>query len=497
VFEAAELGNRTSKEEFEEAVPALRAELLNLQFELSRADFPVLVVATGDDRAGCEELFDLIHEWMDARLIDAHAFHAPSDEEQERPLFWRYWRRLPPRGRMGVFHGSWAASAIVERIRGDLSRKDFERRVDQILQLEQTLADDGTLILKFMLHIPREELEKRARKAGRSERRWWTDDADLQMLDTWDEAAPVIQEYVRRTSTAWAPWIVVESTDARWRSLTVMRAVAEALRARLDREAAPRQATAPVHTTGTGAGRLAAVDLNVSLDRDEYKKRLRKAQERFHDLVRHASGRNVTPVLVFEGWDAAGKGGAIRRLTRSIPSVLTRVEQVAAPSEEERAHHYLWRFWNRLPRAGRVVIFDRSWYGRVLVERVEGFATPAEWARAYSEINAFEEQLVEHGWPVLKFWLHLDPDVQLARFQEREATPFKKYKITDEDYRNRDKWDAYLGAVDEMIARTSTELAPWTIVEANDKRWARVKVAETVCEHLEAFGKGGKRGKKR
>ena len=191
-------------------------------------------------------------------------------------------------------------------------------------------------------------------------------------------------------------------------------------------------------------------------------------------------------VAVFEGWDAGGKGGAIRRLTRGLDARDYRVVPIAAPTEDERAHHYLWRFWRYLPRRGRITIFDRSWYGRVLVERVEGFAAEDEWRRAYSEINDFEAQLTDFGTVLLKFWLHITPDEQLRRFEERQGIGYKQWKITDEDWRNREKWALYESAVQDMVERTSTSAAPWTLVEGNSKRYARLKVLRTVCDALEA-----------
>ena len=191
-------------------------------------------------------------------------------------------------------------------------------------------------------------------------------------------------------------------------------------------------------------------------------------------------------ILALEGWDAAGKGGAIRRVTHALDARMYRVIPIAAPTDEERAHHYLWRFWRHLPRLGRITIYDRTWYGRVLVERAEGFASEAEWMRAYKEINEFEEQLTEHGIVLVKYWLHISADEQLERFKERETAPWKQYKITPEDYRNREKMNLYEQAASDMIARTSTEFSPWTLVEANDKRYARIKVLRTLCDRLDA-----------
>ena len=229
---------------------------------------------------------------------------------------------------------------------------------------------------------------------------------------------------------------------------------------------------------------LDGVDLTSTLDSRAYEARLAELQGRLHRRVDRARPKGITSVLVFEGWDAAGKGGVIRRITGALDVGEYHLAPIAAPSDEELAHHYLWRFWRRLPRPGKVVIFDRSWYGRVLVERVEGLTPEAVWQRAYEEINDFEANLVERGFVLEKFWLHVDREEQLRRFTEREKTSYKKYKITDEDHRNRERWDDYVSAVDDMVAHTSTDIAPWRLVPANDKRFARIAVLEAICDAL-------------
>jgi polyphosphate kinase 2 (PPK2 family) len=235
--------------------------------------------------------------------------------------------------------------------------------------------------------------------------------------------------------------------------------------------------------------------MTKKIDKDKVDERIAVFQGTLNQLQRRAYKNRVSTIMVFEGWDAAGKGGAIRRVTAALDARDYRVIPIAAPSDEERAQHYLWRFWRHLGRAGRVTIFDRSWYGRVLVERVEGFASEKEWMRAYAEINQFEDQLVDRGVVLVKYWLHVTKDEQLRRFKEREATPHKQWKLTPEDWRNRDRWQAYEDAVNDMIERTSTRDAPWTLVEANDKSYARLKVLETMCDRLErGLGKRVRRG---
>ncbi len=226
------------------------------------------------------------------------------------------------------------------------------------------------------------------------------------------------------------------------------------------------------------------MDLSQTLDREDYKLKLANYQSRLQDLAWQAYRQKRSVVAVFEGWDAAGKGSAIRRVTRAIDPRLYRLIQFAAPTDEERAHHYLWRFWRQLQRDGRSTFFDRSWYGRVLVERVEQFATEDEWQRAYSEINQFEQQLVEHGSIVLKFWIHIGKDEQLRRFKARELEAHKRYKITEDDWRNREKWHDYEVAVDQMVSHTSTRHAPWTLISGNDKPYARIQILKTFCKSM-------------
>jgi len=228
------------------------------------------------------------------------------------------------------------------------------------------------------------------------------------------------------------------------------------------------------------------IDLTLKIDKKDYEDKLQKLQLKLWGLTWKANQQKISTVVVFEGWDAAGKGGCIRRITKGIDSRLYQVIQVSAPTDEEKAHHYLWRFWRHVPRFGFVTIYDRSWYGRVLVERAENLATSEEWGRAYSEINDFEEQLTQHGRIVIfKFWLHISKDEQLRRFKERESNPLKQYKISEEDWRNREKWDVYKDAVDDMVAKTSTDIAPWHIIPAEDKYFARIRVLETICDQLE------------
>jgi len=491
MFEAAELGRRVAKRDYEAQIPELRAGLLEAHRELRRSKVPVVVIVSGADGAGKGETVNRLHEWLDPRGLETHVFgvEPDSDEERERPPFWRFWRALPARGRIGILFGSWYTRPIVRRAYGEIGKARLEVELGRIAFFEQMLASDGALVVKFWLHLARKAQRKRLEELERrAKTRWRVSPVDWKHVKLYETFARVSERAISRTDAACAPWHVVEAADHRYRHIAVGRTLLDAMKAAIAGQRAapaPRPATTPPSGREASASVLDRVDLSRRLTEAEYDERMARLQARLGRLGRAAWEKKRSSVFVFEGWDAAGKGGAIRRLTESLEAKLYRVIPIAAPSDEERAHHYLWRFWRQIPRAGFVTIYDRSWYGRVLVERVEGFATEAEWMRAYLEINDFEEQLAEHGIVLAKLWVHLSRDEQLRRFQHRQGTAYKQHKITDEDWRNREKWDAYEAAVDDMLARTSTRHAPWTLVAGDDKRFARVQVLETACRRIE------------
>ena len=487
MFEAVEIGHRLSKAAHQKQIPDLRVGLINAQYDLQQADFAVVILLSGNDRIGCDALLHNLHDLMDGRYMRTNALGRPTTEELERPRFWRYWRALPRRGQIGVFLGGWPLNAIHEHVSGRLKNAALERRLENIRRFEQALVDDGVLLLKFWLHLPKRVFKKRLKAAKKNPREAWRIEAeDWRAYEVYDDAIEVAERVVRQTDTGDAPWRLVESADARYRDATVAQAILAALSQRLKGHAVtpdlPPPAIFPVEAPSTI---LDTVDLSKSLSRDDYRRQRAKYQSKLSRLSDQAAQQGVSSVLVFEGWDAAGKGGVIRRLTAAMNPERYNVFPVSAPTPEELAHPYLWRFWRRLPRAGHVTIFDRSWYGRVLVERVEALASEAEWRRAYSEINDFEEQLSDRGVILLKFWLHIDPEEQLRRFRDREATPYKKYKITQEDYRNREQWPLYEQAAHDMILHTSTDYAPWRLIPSNNKRWARIEALKTYCQQLD------------
>jgi len=507
MFETAELGRKITKEEFDEKVQDLRIELLELQQELRTCDFPVIIVVAGVDGAGKGGTVNSLNEWMDSRWIDNNAYIRHSDEEAERPPYWRYWRDLPPKGKMGIFLSSWYSSPLIDRVYGKIDKPEYDERLDRIKIFEKTLADDGALILKFWMHLGKDAQKKRLKKLEKDPlQSWRVTETDWKHWRLYDNFISAAERLIMRTSKGHAPWSIVEGADARYRSITVAEQIRDAITRHMDQRKHQAEAllqlkekqTPNIKTDKTVIANhdapvqplpyatvLSHLDMRKTVDKETYKQELKTQQGRLNALARQATKSGISTLLLFEGSDAAGKGGAIRRITGALDARVFRVLPFAAPNDEERAHHYLWRFWRHMSRAGRVTIFDRSWYGRVLVERVEKFAREEEWRRAYAEINDFEEQIVDHGTVLLKFWIHISPDEQLERFKAREVTPWKQWKLTDEDWRNREKWAEYEESVNDLVEKTSTSNAPWTMVEGNDKKYARLKIITKVCDALE------------
>ena len=493
MFESAEMGHAISKAAFARRVPLLRQDLLEAQFDvLERAKFPVLVLINGVEGAGKGETAHTLSEWMDSRHIITHGFGEHTDEERARPPMWRFWRALPPKGKVGIFFGSWYTDPILGRVLGTMKHGVVEDALDRIVSLEQMLADEGVQLVKLWFHVSRSQQRKRFRELERDKAtRWRVSKQDWRFSGKYDAFRSVSEAVIRRTSTGHAPWHIIEGTDARYRSLTSATLVLEAMKRGLARLDAPKTKSSKASPAGMVTPELDhknlinQIDLTLKLPKPTYEKKLERLQGQLNLLSRHKKMRDLGVVVLFEGSDAAGKGGAIRRITQALDVRTCHVVPIAAPTDEERAQPYLWRFWRQMPRKGRVTVFDRSWYGRVLVERVEGFCADADWKRAYAEIADFETQISESGLVISKFWLQISKEEQLRRFRARASTGFKRYKITDEDWRNRKKWDAYEIAAAEMVDRTSTEVASWTLVSAEDKHHARVHVLETLVERIE------------
>jgi polyphosphate kinase 2 (PPK2 family) len=530
----ARAGNapKTSRAHFDRIAGKLRTQLLSLQDQLKSKDFSVLLLLAGSAVAGKDESLNLIAEWMDPRWIITRAYGPPTGEEAQRPTYWRYWRDLPPKGQIGLFAGSWYHQPVQNFALGKIGKRNFYAGLDEVRSFEKTLTDAGTLILKFWLHMSKAEIKKRMKEFEKDKTNSWR----ISKLD-WEhlkhhrklhKAHALAADY---TNAEGRRWVLVDGTDPRHRALTILTTIRDALAAQIkSREARDKrvararqeaerirrdqligikanlgnlekQSQMAAKAAKSESGKSPAVagdglildqlDLSMRLNGDEYERSLQERRAELGKRFRRMHFEGKSAIVLFEGPDAAGKGGAIRRLIGSMDARDYRVIQIAAPTEEERAQHYLWRFWKHVPQPGRVTIYDRSWYGRVLVERVEGFTPTDDWMRGYDEINEFERQLTSNGILVVKFWIHISKEEQFRRFKERETISYKKWKLTAEDWRNREKWNDYGVAVHDMIGRTSTEHAPWTLVEGNDKKFARIKVMDTVCHALRRAAKDG------
>ena len=490
MLEKIDLSKKVDKKTYRRVMDEAEEKLGLLQRECKDAGIPVILVFEGMGAAGTGVQINRLIQALDPRGFDVYACDRPTEDEQMRPFLWRYWTKTPAKGRIAVFDRSWYRSVQVDRFDGLTPEDKLGDAYQDILSFEKQLCDDGTVIMKFFLYIDKDEQKRRFKKLeGSKETSWRVTDEDWNRNKYFGRYLKMNEEMLEKTDTDYAPWVIIEAVDKDYAALKIASTVMDRLEYELEHSRPEEEKTAQGQEAKIRErfknGVLSGIDLSKSLTEEEYKTRLKKLQKRLAELHSELYRLRIPVVIGFEGWDAGGKGGAIKRLTSNLDPRGYRVNPTAAPNDIEKVHHYLWRFWNNVPKAGHIAVFDRTWYGRVMVERIEGFCSEAQWRRAYQEINEMESHMANAGAVVLKFWLHIDKDEQERRFRERQANPTKQWKITDEDWRNREKWDQYEEAVNEMLIRTSTTYAPWIVVEGNDKRYARVKVLQTVVDALE------------
>jgi polyphosphate:AMP phosphotransferase len=491
MLELVDLDKKLPKKTFEKVFSNLEPQLGDCQRAIRIAGVPVVIVFEGWDAAGKGTTINHVAQALDPRGFKVHPTVAPTKAERARPWMWRFWNALPAAGNFAIFDRSWYGRVLRDRIEGLVPESQWRQAYEEIAQFERQLADSGVVLVKFWLHISRGEQRRRFKGIRRDPATAWrVGKQERKQHKKYKEWLVAVEEMLQRTDRPNAAWTIVEATQERFVRVKVFETILRAVEAELHRRSeGPKPVRQPMAAAPAGPpGQttiLDRVDLTRSLSREEYEEQLAALEERLFQLEHRLYTAQIPAVIVYEGWDAAGKGGNIRRLTRGLDPRGYEVIPVGVPTAEELAHHYLWRFWRQTPKAGHIAIFDRSWYGRVLVERVEGLCPEPEWRRAFTEINEFEHQLVDFGTVVAKFWLHIDQEEQLRRFQDRRGNAHKQWKITEEDWRNREKWDQYSVAVVEMLERTSTTYAPWTILEANCKLYARVKALRTVADALE------------
>lgn len=496
MLEQIDLTKKMSKEVYQEQMEQMETELAALQRECKALGIPVILVFEGLDASGKGvQINKLIHP-LDPRGFEVHAIKEEAEEERMHPFLWRFWTKTPEKGRIAIFDTSWYRKVSIERFEHKLPKEELAYVYQEITTFERALADDGNVLIKFFLHISQKEQRKRFDKMLHSkETAWKVSKEDEKRNKEYHRYKEICEEMLERTESEYAPWLLIEAEDRRFATAKIFSQVIRQLKERVYREkeklarkSSSEGSDIQVETAQKSlmeSSVLSKVDLTLAYTEEEYKRKLKALQERLGLLHSELYRKRIPMVLGFEGWDAGGKGGAIKRLTDAMDPRGYLVSPTAAPTTVEKNHHYLWRFWKAMPKDGHVTIFDRTWYGRVMVERIEGFCTKEEWQRAYREINDMEAHLARSGAIVLKFWMQIDKDEQERRFKERMENPQKQWKITEEDWRNREKWDLYEEAVNEMIIRTSTSYAPWIIVEGNNKYYARVKVLETVVKAME------------
>ena len=479
MLEKVDLSKKLSKEEYKEKMSHLETRIGQLQRECKALKIPIMIVFEGFGAAGKGLQIGRLIQSMDPRGFHVFPIKNETEEERMHPFLWRFWTKTPEKGRIAIYDGSWYRRVLIDRFEKRTKEKELPEAFHSINSFEKQLTDDGTVIIKLFLDISRKEQKKRFEKLQKNkETAWRVTQGDLERNAKYNEYAAMMEDMLFKTDTDYAPWTIIEATDRRFATVKIYTTVIKAMADQIEKqERQKKKVTADQetedHMNVSEVAReadkelrelqvsiLSKADLSLKYSREEYEEKLDKLQKKIEKLHGELYRRRIPVVLGFEGWDAGGKGGAIKRLTAKMDARGYAVNPTASPNDIEKAHHYLWRFWRAMPKAGHVAIFDRTWYGRVMVERIEGFCTKEEWQRAYKEINDMEKDLYDAGAVVIKFWMHIDKDEQERRFRERQENPEKQWKITDEDWRNREKWDQYEDAVNEMLLRTSTDYAP-------------------------------------
>lgn len=491
MLEKLDLTKSMGKSEYKEKMVELENRIGRLQRECRSLGIPVMIAFEGYGASGKGLQIGELIQALDPRGFEVYAVKNETEEERMHPFMWRFWTKLPEKGRIAIYDSSWYRKVLVDRFDKKTKKRDLDRAYHSICSFEEQLTADGMVIIKIFMAIDQAEQKRRFEQLSASpETAWRVSKGDWKRNQKFEKYQAMNEEMLNRTDTQYAPWHIVEATDRRYATARIYAIVAERLEEQVKqaKEKTEQEQTVQEESEQECDKResiLAKADLTLSYSKEEYKKRLAVLQQRIELLHGELYRKRIPVVIGFEGWDAGGKGGAIKRLTRKMDPRGYVVHPTASPTEREKAHHYLWRFWTDMPKAGHITIFDRTWYGRVMVERIEGFCTKLEWQRAYKEINDMERDLTDAGAIVLKFWMQIDKDEQERRFKARQESPEKQWKITEEDWRNREKWEQYEEAVNEMLIRTSTPKAPWIVVEGNCKYYARIKVLETVVGAIE------------
>ncbi len=477
--------NKPEEDELKERLKVAREKLFQQQARIKEHKLPVLVLMEGWGTAGKGSAIGHIIQNIDPRFFKVAAMAQPTEEEARKPFLYRYFAKLPEAGKFMILDSGWMEEVTRKCLQGDMDKKAYDQRISSIKRFERQLTDNGYLVMKFFCHISEKEQKKRIEGLSMDiDTRWRVDKYDKWQNRHYKKCKEVFQKYMEDTDTPSAPWYIIDSKSKKWAELQILENLTQGIEVALQNKSLAVPLLQNVFPL-VNMPRLSEVSLDCFMEERDYEEELSRLQAHLGELHNRLYRKKIPVVIAYEGWDASGKGGNIKRLTRALDPRGYEVHPIASPEPHEKARHYLWRFWTRLPKTGHIAIFDRSWYGRVMVERLEGFCSENDWKRAYNEINEFEKELYDWGAVIIKFWVQIDKDTQLARFNDRQNTPDKQWKITEEDWRNREKWDGYETAVNEMVQKTSTAYAPWYILESVDKKYARIKALKIVIEELE------------
>lgn len=476
---------KPEEEELKLRLKKAREKLAGQQMQLKDHKVPVLVLVEGWGTAGKGSLIGDLIQNIDPRFFKVAPMDRPSEEEQRKPFLCRYFSKIPEAGKFMFLDSGWMDELTGMCLHGGISQKTHDQRIDSIRRFERQLTDNGYLVIKFFCHISQKEQKKRIKElTGNIDTKWRVSEDDKWQNKHYEKCELVFDRYLEDTHAPSAPWYVIDAKSKKWAELQALEILTQGIEIALQNQSLAVPLLQNVFPL-VKMPKLSEIALDQTIEEGEYKSELKRLQSQLQELHNRLYRMKVPVVILYEGWDAAGKGGNIKRITEALDPRGFEVHPIASPEPHEKARHYLWRFWTRLPKTGHIAIFDRSWYGRVMVERLEGFCSENDWKRAYNEMNEFEKELHDWGAVIIKFWVQIDKDTQLERFENRRDTPEKRWKITDEDWRNRGKWDVYEEAVDEMIEKTSTAYAPWHILESVDKKYARIKALKIVIEEIQ------------
>lgn len=476
---------KPEEEELKRRLKKAKEKLASQQMLLKDHKVPVLVLVEGWGTAGKGSLIGELIQNIDPRFFKVAPMDRPTEEEQRKPFLCRYFSKIPEAGKFMFLDSGWMDELTRMCLHEGISQKTYEQRIDSIRRFERQLTDNGYLVIKFFCHISQKEQKKRIKElTGNIDTKWRVSEDDSWQNKHYEKCELVFDRYLEDTHAPSAPWYVIDAKSKKWAELQELEILTQGIEIALQNQSLAVPLLQNVFPL-VKMPKLAEIDLDQSMDEKEYRSELKRLQSQLQELHNRLYRMKVPVVILYEGWDAAGKGGNIKRITEALDPRGFEVHPIASPEPHEKARHYLWRFWTRLPKTGHIAIFDRSWYGRVMVERLEGFCSENDWKRAYNEMNEFEKELHDWGAVIIKFWVQIDKDTQLKRFEYRRDTPEKRWKITDEDWRNREKWEQYEVAVDEMIEKTSTAYAPWHVLESVDKKYARIKALRIVIDEIQ------------